>query len=145
MENEEGKYINVLRKTSDKHYLLEDVKKVENINLPFINDEKIIGLWKSVAYVDKIDDFKKDIYDKNLRLWLESIEFFEKGKVVRKYFDTSWEDKWTKGKLLDQKKSIVSNYQIECINGKEYLFLEWKMGNYVYGGMPATFYVFEKN
>jgi len=145
VDNEDGKFIYVLKKTSDKHFSLKDVKKVENVNLPFVYDKHIIGKWKSVAYVEKIDDFEKDIYDKSLRMWLEWIEFFEDGKAKRKYFDdTSWNDRWTKGKLLDLTKSIVSNYQFKIIDGKEYLFLEWKMGNYVYGGMPPTFYVFKR-
>lgn len=145
VDNEDGKFICVLKKTSNQHFSINDVKKVEDVNLPFVEDEHIIGKWKSVAYVEKIDDFEKGAYDKSLRMWLEWVEFFENGKAKRKYFDdTSWNDRWTQGKLLDLTKSIVSNYQIKIINGKEYLFLEWKMGNYVYGGMPPTFYVFER-
>ena len=144
VENEKEKYINVIKKVSDKHFALKDIKKVEDINLPFVEDKQVLGRWKSVAYVENIDDFEQNNYDKSLRMWLEEITFFENGFVTRKYFDTSWDDRWTKGKLLDQKKSVVSNYQIKTINKKQYLFLEWKMGNYVYGGMPATYYVFER-
>lgn len=145
VDNEDGKFIYALKKISDKHFSIKDVKKVEDVNLPFVSDSHVIGLWKSVAYVEKIDDFENDSYDKTIRMWLEQIEFFEDGKAKRKYFDdTSWNDRWTKGKLLDLTKSVVSNYIIKTINDKEYLFLEWKMGNYIYGGMPATYYVFKR-
>jgi len=145
IDDEEGKFIYVLKKSSNKKFSLQDIKKVEDVNIPFVEDKKVVGKWKSIAYVDNIDDFEKQNYDKNLPLWLKSVEFFEEGKAERKYFnDISWDDRWTKGKLLDRTKSIVSNYQIKIINKKEYLFLEWKMGNYVYGGMPPTYYVFER-
>lgn len=145
VDDEDGKFIYVLKKSSKKHYSLQDVKKVEDVNLPFVDDKQIIGKWKSVAYIENIDDFENETYDKSIRMWLESAEFFEGGKAQRKYFnDTSWDDRWTKGKLLDLTKSVVSKYIIKTINDKEYLFLEWKMGNYIYGGMPPTFYVFER-
>jgi len=144
VENEDEKFIYVLKRSSAKRFAFDDIRKIEDVNLPFEFDEQIVGKWKSIAYVENMDDFENKNYDKDLRLWLEDIEFFEDGKVVRKYFDCTWEDRWTKGKLLDQKKSVVSNYYFKTINGKQIMFLEWKMGNYVYGGMPATFYVFEK-
>jgi len=143
VENEDEKYINVLTKVSDKEYTVADIKRTENIDLPFVSDEKIIGEWETVGYVQKIDDFD-GTNDPNQRLWLESAKFMADGTVKRKYFDAEWTDKWTKGFLLDQKKSVLSAYSFKVIGGNEYMFLEWKMGNYVYGGMPATYYVFKK-
>lgn len=32
----------------------------------------------------------------------------------------------------------------ENIGWKEYLFMEWKMGNYIYGGMEPEHYVFKR-
>ena len=136
-------YFVVLKKQDSKNYCIEDIKKKDNINLPFVFDSKIIGSWQTVSFVDKIEDFNPNQKYQDT-LWLVSATFNPDGTATRKYFDTEWQDKWTKGKLLDQKKSIVSNYIFKTINSKEYLFLEWKMGNYVYGGMPASYYVFVK-
>lgn len=138
-----NKYIMVLKQTSTKEYSVFEIGRRENINLNFVPDNKILGMWKTVSYVQNINEFSGKNYDNTL--WLQTINFKEDGTVIRTYFDESWEDKWTKGKLLDQKKQVVSNYTFKTINNTEYMFLEWKMGNYVYGGQEAEYYVFVKN
>ena len=35
-------------------------------------------------------------------------------------------------------------YELRTVQGKEYLFLEWKMGNYIFGGMDPEFFVFQR-
>ena len=67
------------------------------------------------------------------------------GIAERIYFDGEvFSDNWTEGYLLDKEKSVADKYTICNIGDKEYLFLEWKMGNYVYGGLEPSFYVFER-
>lgn len=115
------------------------------MDLPFEIDEKIIGKWKTIAYVDNIEDFPGKINPDQI-LWLEYVDFKRNGQVIRKYFKgKKWFDRWTKGKLLDHEKSVVSKYFFKQVKGKEYMFLEWKMGNYIYGGALPTYYVFVKN
>ena len=135
-------FVMVLQQVSNKTYTLLEIGKRENVNLPFVLDPNVIGKWNSVAFVSLISDFngKED----NNNLWLKSITFKKDGTATREYFDETWEDKWTKGKLLDNKKLVASSYTFKIINNKTYMFLEWKMGNYVYGGMPAEYYVFVK-
>ena len=143
--DDEGKHIVVMKKSDNHEYALSEIKKTENIDLPFSSDERVLGKWKSIAFVDKISDFMQGRYDKNITLWLKEIEFYKDGVVVRRYMDEEWPDTWTKGFLLDHKKSIASAYSFHNFDGKEYMFLEWKMGNYVYGGMPASYYVFKRS
>lgn len=141
--NEDKSYINVLKKVSNKRYALSEIGIHDNIDLPFVMDKNIIGLWKSVDAVDKIDDFVVN-KPKLTTLWLKSSCFNEDGTVVRVYGDEEWHDFWTKGVLIDKVKATASAYQIKMINKKEYLFLEWKMGNYVYGGAKPEYFVFER-
>ncbi len=136
-------YIEVLKKVSNKHFKLMEIGRRENTNIPFISDEKIIGNWDAVSFVDNIEDFKGNIQP-NENFWLRRIIFNPNGEVVRKYSDEDWYDKWSKGVLLDLNKLTVSQYIFKKIGGIEYMFLEWKMGNYVYGGMPPSYYVFVK-
>ena len=63
---------------------------------------------------------------------------------MRIYDEDEWHDKWSNSVLLDLEKSTVSRYFLKMIGDTEYLFLEWKMGNYVYGGMPPSYYVFKR-
>lgn len=143
VKDDENCYIQVLKKTSSKHYKISDFARIDNIDIPFEQDCKIIGNWKTVAYVDKIEDFIKPSSD---NLWLYGATFFEDGTAERRYFDNEvWTDKWSKGVLIDLKKSILSKYFFKEVNNTEYMFMEWKMGNYVYGGQEPGYYVFVKD
>lgn len=143
ISEEDDNYIQVLKKVSHKHYRISDFARKDDINIPFEHDAKIIGNWKTVAYVDKVEDF---VCPSNENLWLYSATFFEDGTCERKYFDEDvWKDKWSKGVFIDLKKSILSKYFFKEINGKEFMFMEWKMGNFVYGGLEPGYYVFVKD
>lgn len=146
LENEYNeKFIEVLKKVSSKHFKLEDFIIKENIDLPFVYDEKIIGKWKSVGFVENIEDFNENT-DYSNDLWLKTIVFKENGEVVRKYFNgKEWKDNWTNGKLLDKAKNVVSNYTFKLINNVEFMFMEWKMGNYIYAGIKPDYYVFTRS
>lgn len=145
MEKDDENYIEVLKKVSSKHFKLEDFVIRENVNLPFVDDENIIGEWKSVGFVENIEDFDKNA-DYSNDLWLKTIVFNKNGVVERTYFDGKhWDDAWTKGKLLDRTKQVASNYAIKTIDNVEFLFMEWKMGNYIYAGIKPSYYVFVRN
>lgn len=140
---DEKLYINVLRKVSNEKFNINEIGRRDNVDLPFILDKKVLGMWESIGFVDNIDDFIEPVLSQN-DLWLKSICFCEDGSAVRVYSDESWSDLWTNGVLLDKTKSTASAYEIRAINGTEYLFMQWKMGNYVYGGMTPSYYVFTR-
>lgn len=129
-------------KVSDTHYNIDTVGRRDNIDLSFVMDKKILGRWYGVDFVSDISDFcAKDSYDKML---LEYIDFHTDGTAVQKYMDEEWHDRWTKGFLLSQHRHTAAKYEIHLSGDKEYLFVEWKMGNYIYGGMKPDFYVFAR-
>ncbi|MFR5875359.1 MAG: hypothetical protein ACLUFN_02590 [Eubacterium sp.] len=130
----------VFVKADSKQYTKATLGKHDNINMPFKNDEKIIGKWKSVGFVDKIENYSSD--SKTNDLYLKSIEFFPDGQCEQEYMDDVWQDKWTKGFVLNQHRTTAASYTISEINGSEFLFIEWKMGNYIYGGFNPSYYVF---
>lgn len=49
---------------------------------------------------------------------------------------------WTKGTLLEKNNKLAPAYEMKIINGKEYLFIEWKSGDYQFGGRKPYYYVF---
>ena len=51
---------------------------------------------------------------------------------------------WTKGFVLRKWNSTACAYEIQIIDGVEYLFIEWKSGDYIYGGMEPDYYVFKR-
>jgi hypothetical protein len=112
----------------------------DNIDVDFIDDEKVLGKWHSVGYVENIVDFvpsasKNDFY-------LKSVEFKPNGQLIQEYMDDTWNDKWTNGLVISLHRSTAAPYIIKTINDREYLFMEWRMGNYIYGGCDPDYYVF---
>lgn len=49
-----------------------------------------------------------------------------------------------KGICSEQAEKTASAYEIKTIDGKEYLFKEWKCGDYSFGGGRVYFYVFTR-
>ncbi len=142
-QNDEGGYINILKKTSNREYCLSEIGVRDNIDLPFIMDHTVLGKWKSIDYVKKINDFDVSSSSSS-HLWLKSVTFNKDGTAIREYDDQTWLDNWTLGILIDQQLMTASSYEIKQIDNREFLFLEWKRGNYVYGGAKAAYYVFER-
>lgn len=132
----------VFIKVSNHHYQKELLGNHDVIDLPFVYDDEVIGKWYSVNFVDKMEDFSPNHRIEDL--YLKEIEFYTDGSIVQRYMDEEWDDKWTKGFLLNLHRTTAAAYEIRYIEGIPYLFLEWKMGNYIYGGMKPSYYIFTR-
>ena len=51
---------------------------------------------------------------------------------------------WTKGYLLKKWNSTACAYEIRNSDGRDYLIMDWKSGDYRWGGMDTDYYVFQK-
>jgi len=137
----------VLKKTSDIAISSDkEIGRRDNIDLPFVSDESVLGGWLPVDFVTKPEDF-----DPNRKwdyLGLMDMSFHADGTVVRHYHDATgeieWNDRWTKGFLLDKKHGTASHYELKKIDEVEYLFMEWKMNNYVFNYSEPDYYVFKR-
>ena len=49
-----------------------------------------------------------------------------------------------KGHILHQGDKTNSAYEIKKRGGKEYMFFEWKSGDYIFRGQKPAYYVLEK-
>ena len=49
---------------------------------------------------------------------------------------------WTRGYLLRKWNRTACAYEIRRFDGIEFLFLEWKNGDYIWGGREPKWYVF---
>ena len=134
----------VFVKADSNRYEKATLGNHDNIDMPFVHDDKVIGKWLSVGFGGRelLENFSPDMkYD---GLYLKSIEFFADGKLTQKYMDDVWHDRWTKSFILNRHRTTAASYEIREINGSDYLFMEWKMGNYIYGGMKPDYYVFAR-
>ena len=121
---------------------------VDNTDVPFVDDESVRGEWGVTDFVPKISDFdpnKNNFEDQHLLT--RAITFLPRGLCTKtvKAGDGSLLNmtlKYTKGAVLNSRDMTAEEYQIKLINGKEYLFVQHKSGDYYYGGMTPYWYVF---
>lgn len=76
-------------------------------------------------------NYKDDLYLKNL-------EFFQNGKTNIKYWN------WSKDLIICLYDKTVSKYYIKSIDNEEYIFLQWKSGDYSFRNMSPFYYVLKK-
>lgn len=123
------------------YYVLRKVANIrtDDTNLPFKNDKKLIGKWKAIDFVFDTADFTPGQKFWKGDLYLKTLTLLPKGQTPMSPAIT-----WTKGKILDHNDKTASAYEIKKIEGKEYMFFEWKSGDYTFRGMKPAYYVLER-
>lgn len=139
-------YFYVLKKVDSLDYSDYEVKQLyeDKIDYPFIDDPQMRGKWKSVDIVRNIDDFKPMEKSWVDDLFLSEMEFKKGGKLTVKVTNRTFALTWTKGLVINKYDKTASKCEIKEIDGKEYMFFEWKSGDYIYRGMEPPYYVLEK-
>ena len=136
-----------IRHQKPKHYILRRIsgepkamppRLVDNINLPFVDDPLVIGRWRSVDFVTAPDQFVPGERHTARDLYLKELEFLPGGKMT-----PAW-TKWTNGVIIHPGDKTASEYEIRELNGKTYLFMEWKSGDYTIRHMKPKYYVLQK-
>ena len=143
-----------LRKLDSVRYTKEQIARKDDINKPFIPDDRVIGRWKAYCFLDPAKTPKKDFIpginpsmsDKCYSAdYFREIEFSESGHVTAVYGDEviTGDDKhtWTRGFWLRKWNSTACAYEIKEFEGREYLIIEWKSGDYRFGGCDSDYYV----
>lgn len=137
-----------LKKLDSKRYTKDEIARKDNIDIPFEEDAKIIGKWTVFDFISSKSEFdsKKPCREQS-RLFFKEIEFFPNGGCVSVYGDEtigSDMQTWTKGFVLRKWNSTACAYEIRRENGKDFLIIEWKSGDYRWGGFDTDYYVFVK-
>lgn len=137
----------LLKKSDSNRYSAESIARKDDIDKPFVNDERIIGKWKSHSFLCNKAEFPQEeepIDD----LYFKEIEFFSDGNCRCVYADAVFEGEdtvvWTKNYLLRKWNWSACEYEIKTVDRKDYLIIEWKSGDYRYGGYDTNYYVFTK-
>ena len=137
----------VLQQIDHEPYSRAEIAKQDNINIPFVNDPRVVGKWTAYDFTAT-----KDGYMPPSLAWDQcayaAIHFMSDGNVHSYYhrgeaiIQEQSKQTWTRGYVLWHAFSLACEYEIRVIEGREYLFLQWKSGDYVYGGMDPAYYVF---
>ncbi len=138
----------VLRRLDNRHYRAAEISRKDNIDMPFIKDDGIVGKWEAVSFVQHKEEFAPEAIRENFVPYFKEIEFLPEGECVSVYGEEiisgRAKQEWTKGYLLRKWNSTACAYEIKNIDDMEYLFIEWKSGDYRWGGYETDYYVFQR-
>jgi bla regulator protein BlaR1 len=142
----------VLKKSDSNDYSDFEPKRIleDDVDLPFDNDEQMIGIWQSVDFVKNIEDFdpKKQTFKFGLEELFLTEMIFDTGGALTLSMDSKKGSNplitWTKGLVLNKHDKTSSRCEIREIEGDTFMFYEWKSGDYQYRGMKPSYYVLKK-
>jgi bla regulator protein BlaR1 len=127
------------RKMKPKYFVFmpggTDDRLVDRTDYPFVDDPAVHGKWVSVDFVRTMDQFHPGRRYWSSRLFLTELTFLDGGKMPQ-----SWMT-WTQGLVIHHGDKTASAYTIKTLGGKEYLFFEWKSGDYTIRKMKPCYYV----
>lgn len=139
-----AEYYAVYQNIDHKKYNIDEIEIKDNVDLPF-EDDNVKGVWKTCGFVREIADFSPD--KKYTSMLYNNLVLLENGETICIYKDgkANMQDfKWTKGFILNTEYKTASAYVIKEIDGKKYMFMEHKSGDYCFGGRKPYYYVFVK-
>lgn len=137
-----------LKKLDSKRYAKDEIARKDNIDIPFEEDAKVIGKWTAFDFISSKSEFDpQKPHCEQSKFFFKEIEFFPNGGCVSVYGDEtvgSGMQTWTRGFVLRKWNSTACAYEIRRENGKDFLIIEWKSGDYRWGGFDTDYYVFVK-
>lgn len=139
----------VLRQADHRAYTKEALRRKDRLDLPFREDPQVLGLWRVCGIAQKPEDFDPDAPrpEENALFW-KTVRFDPGGNCRVAYADGSVYERpdytWTKGAVLCPLSQVAQSYALRRIKGCDYLLIQWKNGDYVYGGREPAYYVFRR-
>lgn len=83
------------------------------------------------------------------RLMYKHMHFGEGGAFTSVYMEESISGRekqsWTKGYVLKFWNHTACAYEIVTVEGRDYMIIEWKSGDYRWGGYDTDYYVFVRD
>ncbi len=116
---------------------------VDVLEYNFVLDETVVGDWVSVDFVyGDPSEYDPSKTKSGIQLFLRSLTFNDDGTVIEQMSQTGT-TKWTCG--LVYLNNMISSYELWNIEGEEYLFYEWKSGDYSFRGQTdCPYYVLKR-
>lgn len=137
----------ILRKLDGKHYTKEEIARKDDIDIPFEEDRRVLGRWTAFDFIRRREEFSaENPRCEKTELYFKEIEFFENGGCVSLYGDEIISgdnmQTWTKEYVLRKWNNTACAYEIRTVNDRDFLIIEWKSGDYRWGGFETDYYVF---
>ena len=136
--------ISAVGQVSDKEYSIDEIQNKDNVDVPFILDERAVGFWSAYSYIRYEQKETIKTIKKSDDIYLKSLSLSPNGEAVIETQNGIFKVLWTKNSIIDKRDDTNSNYIIRTINGEDYLIMDWKSGDYIFGGKIFGCYVFKK-
>lgn len=136
----------VYKKIDNKEYNVEEIKIQDNIDVPYEKDETVIGFWQTIDFVKNKNSFNPNKSQEVINeLPLKKVTFTPDGEAHINYENNTETTKYTKDYIINfGLPNTLSKYELKEIDGKLYMIIEWKSGDYVFGGIINGYYILEK-
>jgi serine/threonine protein kinase/tetratricopeptide (TPR) repeat protein len=115
-------------------------RNVDNVNRPFVDDPQAIGQWTSVDFVGAPEDFKP-----GSRFSQFDLPVFQKFTVLPGGRTSYRWLTWTRGVIINQGERTAAGYEIRNIGGTNFMFVEWKNGDYILFHSKPGLYVLRQS
>ncbi len=136
----------ILEKIDSKRYTNEELRIRDELTEEFVVDETVTGKWKVCDFVRNPNFFKEGEYNAGFpkdKLFFRRIDFCENGDCEVQYGDEILQTpqvNWSKGVIRDVQRGLSQKYERRVINGTEYLFAQFKSGDYIYNHQQSPWY-----
>lgn len=139
----------VLEQLDHKAYTIAEISRKDNVDIPYVRDERVLGDWKAVDYIRSKEDFSpSESHRPPDSLFFKHMHFGEDGEITSLYgsgiISGKSNQSWTKGYVLKYRDHTACAYEIVTVDHVDYMLIEWKSGDYLWGGFDPTYYVFVK-
>ena len=136
-----GQDINKITTTKDANGDLHD----SIANYKFVLDKDAIGQWDAIDFVPSPDQFDGTDITRKSYVMSSTYNFYDDGTLASYAVKGDGVKKvtWSKGFIIDVDNTIPA-YVIKQVNGKTFMFVEWKSGDYTVRGKTPSLEVFIK-
>ncbi len=138
------------KQVDSKIYTEFDIRKrKDKTDLPFEEDETVVGVWSVCDYIPKIEMFDSNCrYTPDEECYTRELDFSPRGVCIKTQRagkrNLRYILRYTRGWILNDKETTAEEYLINEIEGTAYLFVQHKSGDYFYGGAEPQWYVFKR-
>ena len=146
----------VFRKLDSRAYGKREIMRTDKIPDIPADDSSVLGKWNVCGLVRTGESFDPRNpcpvipYE---GLYWRSAEFLKGGGMVNVF--KNWADgsisadpsdtwRWVKGYVICNPRSTASHYRIRSFGNTDYLFVQWKSGDYSFNGDEPCWYVFKR-
>lgn len=137
----------VLEQMDHKKYTAREIAREDDTDLPFVEDPRVLGDWKAYDFIRTREEFDPAVnHIPQDRLMYKHMHFGEGGAFTSVYMEETISGKekqsWTKGYVLKFYNHTACAYEILSVEGRDYMMIECKSGDYRWGGYDTDYYVF---